>query len=197
METLKTIIGEVYFYILDGVVFNVLSYSNGDTCVRKGVSAVTDADKEVLVPSFTVKKDRKTTTYYLSNLISDGDKYDGASFTKHPDAEIGGGENINTYYNTLCKEQIKNAIKGKPAADFDFFNGNKKLLGIPEFMISGAEGYTVTGVSQITFTKAEFDKAKKEVAQSEALKAADSKAREFGYKVTLEAEDITVEEISE
>ena len=196
MEALKTNIGEVYFYILDGVVFNVLSYSNGDTCAKKGVSAVTDADKEVLVPSFTVKKDEKTTTYYLSNLISDGDKYAGGSFTKHPDTEIGGGENINTYYNTLCKEQIKNTIKGRPAADFDFFNENKNLLGIPEFMISGAEGYTVTGVSQITFTKAAFNTMKEEVVKSEAWKAGNSRANDFGYKLTTKEENLTVSKLS-
>lgn len=202
MESLKTNIGEIYFYIKNGVVFNVLSYNNGvDSCVRKGVSAVTHDDKEVLVPSFTVVKKisnekSATTVYYLSNYISDGDTYASGTFSKDESVKPGAGEGINTYYTTLCKEQIKSAIKGRPAADFEFFNKNKNLLGIPEFMISGAEGYKVTGVSQITFTKADFNTMKEEVVKSEAWKAGNSRANDFGYKLTTEEEDLSVAKLS-
>jgi hypothetical protein len=207
MESLKTNIGEIYFYIKNGVVFDVHSYNDGDECVRKGVSAVTSQDKEVLVPSFTVtekisdgdeEEEEKTvtTTYFLQNFISDGDTYSNNKFAKDESVNPGGGEEINVYYKTLCEEQIKNAIKGKPAADFEFFNNHKELLGIPPFMLTNTDVYTVTGVDTITFDENYFNTTKESVVKSEAWKAGNSRANDFGYKLTTKAEDLSVSKLS-
>ena len=52
-------------------------------------------------------------------------------------------------------------------------------------MIAG-KGYTVTGVEQITFNSSYLTTLKDKIVKDEVKKAADSKADEFGYKVTSE-----------
>jgi hypothetical protein len=205
MESLKTNIGEIYFYIKNGVVFDIHSYNDGDECARKGVSAVTSQDKEVLVPSFTVtekisdgdeEEKTVTTTYFLQNFISDGDTYSNNKFAKDESVNPGGGEEISVYYKTLCEEQIKNAIKRKPAADFEFFINHKELLGIPPFMLTNTDVYTVTGVDTITFDENYFNATKESVVKSEAWKAGNSRAKDFGYELTTEEEDLSVAKLS-
>ena len=202
MQTLYTIVNKVYFYINGGIVFNISSDDNGDECAKKGVSAITDVNKQVLIPSFTVSKDGNTTKYFLDEFISDGDKYENNKFEKHEhtkvgEKEIGSGKTIQNYYEALCNENYKNAIAYRPSADFDFFNKNKYLLNVPMFMLS-SEGYTIAGgVNQIEFTEAKFNETKNEVVQSEAYKAAQNKAKQFNYKVTSTQEQLTVEKITE
>jgi hypothetical protein len=50
-------------------------------------------------------------------------------------------------------------------------------------MIQG-EGYTVTGITQITFNESYFNTVKNEVVQEQAYNSAQNVANRFGYKVT-------------
>ena len=197
MEALNTNLGEIYFYIKSDVIFDIKPYDNGDSCAKKGVSAVTDGDKEVEVPYFTVKKDEVSTNYFLTNFIADGDSNSNNTFRKHNDGE-GNGKTIYEYYQEECEEAVKNAIKSYPSEDVDFFTSHKDLLGVPLFMLTD-EGYTIEhgeGLEQIDVAS-NFDGYKEEIVQQEAWNAANLRAKDFGYKVTSEVEDLTVEKITD
>ena len=183
MINLTTFIGNVYFYIKDGVVFDILAYDNGDSCANKGVSG-TPNNKEIQVPSITVQHSSATesTTLYFLSLIKDGDKVSDGIFYKHNDGESS-DMTMSQYYESLCLEEIKKAIAIRPTYEFNDFNENLTILGIPLYMISG-QGYTVTGITQITFNETNFNNWKKEVVQDQAYTAAQNVANRFGYKVT-------------
>jgi hypothetical protein len=216
MEALKSTIDITYIYLNNNVIFKISPNNNGDPCAKKAVETVKSADTEVAIPYITVNGDK----LFLTNLIEAGDKYTASNgFTKHDDGNCSGitlddgndsgitlddgndsgitlddgncsGLTLSGYYTKLCEEQIMFAIKSKPTADFYFFNRNKNMLGIPLYMINGQA--TVTGIDQITFDKTYFDNLKNKVVQEEAWKAANNKAREYGYKVTSEVSGLTV-----
>lgn len=192
MESLKKTLDEIYFYIQNETIWKIASYNADESCAKKGVTAVTDESKEVLVPFIKVTKGGEETTYYLTNFISDGDKYTDGTFYKHEDLPIGGGKPISKYYSLLCEEEVKNSVLNNLKLDFDSFNDNKSYLGILEFMISGAKGYTVSGVDQVTFNETLFNSIKSTEVQSRAWKSANKTAKEYGYKVTLEKTNLTI-----
>ena len=192
MKALVTKIGEIYFYIQNGTIYKISSKNDDEECAKKGVETPT-ANTEVQVPSIVVTKDEKETKYFLVDYITSGDKYDNG-FTKHPHTKPAGGQSIAEYYKALCNEEIKKAIENNPTATYKIFENNKSLLGIPLFMIAG-EGYTVDGVDQITFNEEVYNSIKKPIAQKAAWDAADKKAREYGYKVTLPVTGLTITQI--
>jgi hypothetical protein len=199
MESLKTTIGTIFFYVENGIVFNISTVSDGKTHALKGVSGNLDTEKEALVPSFTVTKNDKTTRYFLTNFIDDGDSYESTVFKKDPHVDGGTVEEepatIPQYYKNLCEIQIKKSILERPTADFDFFDEHKEMLGIPLFMLNG-EDYTVSGVEQITFNESYFDNAKEDVVKSEVWKAGNGRAHNFGYELTTPKENLEVAELS-
>lgn len=177
----------VYYYIKDKVVYKISLYNDGDSCARYGVSSVTDANKECLIPFIKVRKngDTEDKTYYLDCYIEDGDKYDNNKFTKHSDKKNSQGESVNgdeikTYFENLCKAEIKDAVGKRPKADFQYFNDNKDLLGVPPYMIAN-NGYTVTGCNQISFTETDFKKYQKDYFNEWVQKEADELAELYGY----------------
>ena len=189
MEALKSTIDITYIYINNNVIFKISPNNDGDPCAKKAVETVKSADTEVAIPYITVNGDK----LFLTNLIEAGDKYTASNgFTKHDDGKYS-GMTLSKYYAKLCEEQIMFAIKSKPTADFDFFNENKNMLGIPLYMINGQA--TVTSIDQITFNKTYFDNLKNKVVQEEAWNTANNKAREYGYKVTAEVSGLTVTEL--
>lgn len=188
MEALKSTIDITYIYINNNVIFKISPNNNGDPCAKKAVETVKSASTEVAIPYITVNGDK----LFLTNLIEAGDKYVSSIFKKHEDGKYS-GLTLSEYYAKLCEEQIMLAIKSKPTADFNFFDKNKNMLGIPLYMISGQA--TVTGIGQITFNKTYFDNLKNKVVQEEAWNAANNKAREYGYKVTSEVSGLTVTEL--
>lgn len=205
MKALDTTIGTIYFYIKDKIVFDIKGYDNGDACAKKGVSAVTDSDKEVAIPSFTVTPTSgETIKYFLIAYIVDGDMYkDNAFFHHDAKHEFGGnfdGENdyvtVINYYSNECLKAVQETIKNNPKEEYDYFNKNKNIFGIPPFMFAN-NGYTVDGVGQIDLTEENFDHWKSQVVQNEAYKSAQAKAKEFDYKVTSKVEGLTVEKTTE
>ena len=184
MVTLKTSLGTIYFYIKDSVIFNISSNNNGDVCAKKGVSGGGDIQPdEVKVPFIEVTETNTSiiTNYFLTNLISDGDAYSSDTFYHHCDE--GTAKTIPQYYEQLCKEQIVKSIINNPTKEFDYWSTHKQYLGIPMWMIKG-EGYTVSGITQITFNESYFNTVKNEVVQEQAYNAAQNMANRFGYKVT-------------
>lgn len=191
MKALVTKIGEIYFYIQDGTIYKISSKNDDEECAKKGVETPT-ANTEVQVPSIVVTKGEEKTKYFLVDYITNGDKYDNG-FTKHPHTKPAGGQSIAEYYKALCNEEIKKAIENNPTATYKIFENNKSLLGIPLFMVAG-EGYTVDGVGQITFNEEVYNSIKKPLAQKAAWDAAEKRAKEYGYEVTLPVEDLTIKE---
>lgn len=189
MKALVTKIGEIYFYIQDGTIYKISSKNDDEECAKKGVETPT-ADTEVQVPSIVVTKDEEETKYFLVDYITSGDKYNNG-FTKHPHTKLAGGKSIAEYYKALCEEEIKKAIENNPTASYKLFENNKSLLGIPLFMIAG-EGYTVNGVGQVTFNENVYNSIKKPFAQNAAWEAANKRANEYGYEVTLKVKDLTI-----
>ncbi len=205
METLKKTLDDVYFYVYGETVYGVKSYiednyNEDSNCILKGVETVTTPEKEAKVPYFVVTEGGTSTTYYLYDFIKNGDVFSQTDQTFYKCPCIKGGGltvTIQKWYTALCEEQVKNAIKGRPTADFEFFNKNKELLGVPEFMLN-FEGspYTVTGIEQVPFNVTNFDKIKADVVKSEAWKAINSRAKDFGYELTTEEEDLSVAKLS-
>ena len=196
MEALNTSLGEVYFYIKNGLIFDIKNYDNGDECAKKGVSSITNSDKDVAVPFFKVTEteSQEITNYFLTNFITDGDSYSDGSFYKHND-ESQNAISIYKYFEKRCEETVKAAIKNYPQEELNFFKKNKNVLNIPPFMIKD-NGYTVSSeVSQINLDT-KFNTWKKEVVQQEAWNAANNRANSFNYKVTLNVEELTVEKKS-
>jgi hypothetical protein len=176
----------VYYYIKDKVVYKISLCDDGDTCARYGVSSVTDTNKECAIPFIKVRKNEATEDeiYYLDCYIEDGDKYNN-KFTKHSDETTEGGESVDgddipTYFENLCKAEIKDAVGKRPKADFQYFNDNKDLLGVPPYMIAN-NGYTVTGCNQISFTETDFKKYQKEYFNERVQKEADTLAELYDY----------------
>ena len=184
MISLKTSLGNVYFYIKGTVIYKISSKDDGTSCAYKGVSGNPSSDNEVVVPQIIVTNNETSaeTTYYLTNLISVGDEYSANTFIKQSCESSVAPIAVKEYYEQLCEEQIKKSIINNSTKEFDYWNEHKNLLGIPMWMIKG-EGYSISGANQIDFKDTYFNDLKKEVARDQAYNAAENIAKIFGYKV--------------
>jgi len=185
MKNLSNVLKDKYYYLKNGVVYDILSTKNDD-CGRLGVSGDSITSDEVKIPYITVKKDGEEDEYYLflDTYIEIGDTY-GTEFKKTSCGET--DKSLSAYYYDECVKEIKRQIRINPTAEFKLFNDVKTLLGIPPFMIKD-NGYTITGATQIDFTEDNFNAYKKAVVEEEALTAANNKANEYNYNAT----DVTV-----
>lgn len=169
------------YFVKDNVIFEIHSgSSSSDPCAK-----CADSIKANL-PSFTVKDSAgKENTMYLDIYIKDGDKYVSNKFKKtiHTDTET--EMTFQEYFKALCEDEIYNGVLNHFDKNFTWFNTHLNALGVPMYMITG-QGYTVTGVQQITFNETYLNNLKDKIVKDEVKKAADSKADEFGYKVTSE-----------
>jgi hypothetical protein len=188
MKNLSNVLKEKYYYLKNGVVYDILSTKNDD-CGKLGVSGNSPTADEVKIPYITVKKDGEEDEYYLflDAYIEIGDTYNTESneFKKTSCGEE--DKTLPTYYYDDCVKEIKRQIRINPTAEFKLFNDVKTLLGIPPFMIKN-NGYAITGATQIDFTETNFNTYKKAVVKEEALTAANNKANEYNYEAT----DVTV-----
>lgn len=187
MKNLSTELKDKYYYLKNGVVYDILS-TKIDDCGKLGVSGDSPTADEVKIPYITVKKGNETPYYlFLDPYIEAGDTYDSETkaFKKSSCGES--DKTLGTYYNEECVREIKNQIRVNQTADYALFNSVKTMLGIPPYMIKN-NGYTITGSTQIDFTEANFDTYKSAVVKEEALNAANAKANEYNYKAT----DVTI-----
>ena len=169
------------YFVKDNVIFEIHSgSSSSDPCAK-----CADSIKDNL-PSFIVKDSAgKENTMYLDIYIEDGDKYVSNTFKKTIHSETEKEMTFQEYFKELCEKEIYNGVLSHFDKNFTWFNKHLNALGIPLYMIAG-NGYTVTGVEQITFNSSYLTTLKNKIVKDEVKKAADSKADEFGYKVTSE-----------
>ena len=181
MRNLSDKLLEKYYYISNNTVYDV-KYGNKGDCAKKGVSAITDAQTQVLIPCITVKKGNKTEKLFLDNLIDIGDTYDSSTskFTKNQCKYS--GKTLSEFYESECEDVIKEKIESNPSRTYALFNDVKSSLGIPLYMIKGA-GYTITGATPIEFTEEYFDGLKKDVVEKQMKLVAEAKANEYGYEI--------------
>ena len=190
MKNLSTELKDKYYYLKNGVVYDILS-TKIDDCGKLGVSGDSPTADEVKIPHIKVKKGNETPYYlFLDPYIEAGDTYDSETkaFKKSSCGES--DKTLGVFYNEECVREIKNQIRVNPTASYELFNDVKTMLGIPPYMISG-NSYSITGSTQINFTEAKFDEYKGAVVEEEALKAANAKANEYNYKAT----SVTVEKL--
>ena len=187
MKTLSASYISQFYYVKTGIIFNIKEYDDGDPC------AIDSNSISGNIPSITVTNTgvtpSKTEKLYLDVYIEDGDTYSSNAFKKTIH-KLSGGETpaetsktFQAYYEDLCEKEIENGILTNIDKDYDWFKRNLYALGVPKFMIKG-KGYTVTGVSQIDFTKAYLTAKKNKVVQEEVQNAANKRAAVFDYKVT-------------
>lgn len=188
MKKLNSSVSERYAYAKNGVVFDIKTYDNGDSCVI----AITSDN----VDNITVNGDK----LYLDSYIEDGDKCvedtNKFSFTKtghkvNPEKDI----KFSDYYVSLCLQEMKDNIIGNKDKDYTYFANNLSMLGIPEWMFKD-NGYTIEDseesdtFEQIEFTQELYKSLKEEGVIDLALKAAKDKAKPYGYNVTNTTLDI-------
>lgn len=187
MKTLSTSYISQFYYVKTGVIFNIKEYDDGDPCATDSNSISGN------IPSISVTNTgvtpNKTEKLYLDVYIEDGDTYSNKEFKKTIH-KLSGGETpaetsktFQKYYEDLCEKEIENGILTNIDKDYDWFTNHLDVLGVPKFMIKN-KGYTVTGVTQIDFTKAYLTTKKNKVVQEEVQNAAEKRAAVFDYKVT-------------
>lgn len=195
MDTLSTSYIKQYYYVNDGVIYDIKGYGkDNDVCV---INSDKVKDK---IPYVEAQNGTDATTkkkYYLDIYIEDGDTYnkkEGDQQTPNGmfKKTIHGGEEEESvsfpeYYKTLCLEQIKKTVLLNFDKDSEWFMDNISKTGVPEFMISGA-GYSITAstaIDQIDVLSTDEKLAtyKETIAKEEVIKAAKVRAESLGYEL--------------
>jgi hypothetical protein len=187
MEQLKKDYLKQYYYVNNGVIFNIKKYDDGDDC------AIYSEDIKDNIPYITVKKQvqegetSEPYKLYLDIYIADGDDYAENTFKKkiHPTEGTTSKVTFQEYYKTLCENEVYLNVLRYFEKDFTWFSKNLNVLGIPMYMISG-QGYQVTGIKQIQFDASYLSTLKDTIAKEETKKAAEKTAKSLGYKLTSE-----------
>ena len=101
MENLSVTSRKKYYFVKDGIIFNILTSYNGlDSCAIPA-----GGDATVKTPSITATTNKgDETVYYLEVLIEDGDTYsedDGFKKTIHGSEET--NSVFDLYYKDLCE----------------------------------------------------------------------------------------------
>jgi hypothetical protein len=158
--------GDKYYFVKNGVIFDMSYNNSGDTC------AILASDIKDDLPKIRVQSGGTTYTYYLDCYISRGDTYDSNSgFTKTIHGEVNNGEepslSFTDYFLSLCEEQIKDSVSNYTDKEYEDLKDRPDLLGIPKYILSGnSSDYSVSGENGtkigIGFIKDDFTKYKKE-----------------------------------
>ena len=204
MDTLSTSYIRQFYYVSDtGTIFDIKGYGrDGDVCV---IDSATIKDK---IPYIQVQKGTDATTkkkYFLDNYIEDGDTYNmkegdqqtpNGMFKKKIHAKTSANEkyvSFPAYYKQLCEKQVKKAVLSNFDRNSKWFMDNLEMLGIPQYMISGA-GYSITAstaISQIDvlINDTKLTAYKKTVAEEEVTNAAKVMAESLGYELVEKKTD--------
>ena len=214
MIKLNTTSTKQYYFIKDGVVFDIASsYDGFDRCaIERGGGVNDDSLPSIYVEQYRGDNLISTTSYYLDTLIKDGDTYKKESgesekpvfkHTKHsaenPDSAEA-SEEFYDYFIELCEEEIGKTIINNPSRDFEYFSSNLDKLGVPLYVIEGT-GYNVynskgsaTKKAQITFDEEAYKEYKKKGVLEKVYDSANNEAKKYSYKITNDTE-IKIEEI--
>lgn len=158
-------------------IYDIKSYSSTtDTCVL-----ITEENSPKIILSDT---SGTTIDKYLDAYICDGDAYSGGTFHKR----VYSGGNVYVefpeYYRMLCEDEIK---KNTLNYSFSALNGNKNLLGIPLWMLSGQTEYSISGetVEQIDFNKEYYDSSKTDAVEQMIYENALKTAHQYGCDLNI------------
>lgn len=189
MNTLSTSYIQQYYCVKDNTIFEIRGYSSDDVCEHSADSISGN------IPSITVTRtsDSNVQTLYLDIYIKDGDTYSDNIFKKTIHKSAGSEESklFGEYYTELCQKEIDFAISTNFDKDWEWFERNLNVLGVPKFMING-QGYTISSncnVSQITFNQTVLNDAKDRIAKDEVTKAAKKRAESLGYDLVEKKSD--------
>ena len=205
---------KLYYFIKDNVIFNIAPNNpNNDPCAIP-LGGGTDDEK---LPSLTVQyndgiNQTKNITYYLTDLIADGDKKtttQGTCIFKKTIHET--GETLTSYVESLhdeCINTIKNIIKTYPNVSNDFLRTKIKQK-LPAFMYveyidaqHTQKQYNITSSTEITnvtniqidiLNDQLIDNLKIETTQEEIYKIATNKANQFGFNLTKPSNPTEIE----
>lgn len=184
MKKLNGSVSEKYAYVKNGVIFDIKTYDNGDSCAVK--MSVDNVD------SITVDRNK----LYLDSYIENGDAYADGKFKKRIHSEDANEEIVVTlteYYKMDCEADIASALVEQYYNTYGDFTNNLSMLGVPEYMIVQG-GSTVTPESvQVNFTESYYNDTKLNEVKKRVLQAAKDTANHYGYK--LLTNDINIEKI--
>ena len=140
------------YFVKDNVIFEIHSGSSSSDPCAKCADSIKGNLPSIIVKDNSITRQGYTgDTLYLDIYIKDGDKYVSGKFKKTIHSSSGETEmTFQEYFKKLCEDEIYNGVLNHFDKDFTWFNNHINALGVPLYMISG-NGYTVTGVEQITF----------------------------------------------
>jgi hypothetical protein len=188
MKKLNSAVLERYAYAKNGVVFDIKTYDNGDSCVI----AITSDN----VDNITVNGDK----LYLDSYIEDGDTYADSKFHKTAHNEEASGETtvtLTNFYKSECEAEIAKALIGQYYNTYEDFSKDLSMLGVPRYMIKQGGDTVVPATIQIDFTEDYYNAVKMNEVKSLVLQSAKNTANHYGYKLTKPAkeEELEIEKI--
>ena len=191
MKTLSTEPIKQYYFIKEGVVYEISKKNNpDDECC---ISYEELKDKLPKVSATTGSEEPKV--YYLDYLIKDGDTYDGDKFEKTIHSSSDSAFTFTEYYTEICMNYIEEAVKEYFDKDAEFFNEHKNVLNVPEWFVDSA--YTVNpDFCQFIITDNSLEEIKTSILQKVAFTSANNALDKYGYKLSSpsSADEIEVEE---
>ena len=205
MNTLKTKEIKRYYFVKNGVVFDIKSSNpKNDQCafLASGVTITENKDGEGKVTGYSFDEstanvpyikvvnddlpdsaETKTQFYYLDCFIKDGDAYQNGEFKKtiHNESEEEETMTMDKYYEGIVNDEVVNVIKRYFEYDYDELSENLISFGIPAYTLKDS-GYTVSGFEQIHFTEDYVDYAKHKIVFDEVMNASNKVLKYFKYK---------------
>lgn len=196
MISLNKIVVKKYAYVKNGVIFDIKTSDNGDSCVVQ----IT----EETVPYVTVDGVK----LYFNGYIEDGDTYN-SGFTKtvhNADKSKEESLTYQEYYRNLCEENIADSIINNYTLTYKDFSdaidgssrSSSRLFGFPTWMFV-QDPTPVTGIEKIDFTEEYYNNAKENRIKELALQAASNTTNKYGYRLNRPetVEDLEIEKIED
>jgi hypothetical protein len=190
MKKLNSSVSERYAYAKNGVIFDIKTYDNGDSCAV----AITSDNVDYI----TVNGDK----LYLDSYIEDGDIYSESKFKKTVHNEETSGESTVTlteFYKLDCEAEIAKALIGQYYNTYEDFSSDLSMLGVPTYMIKQGGDTVVPASIQVNFTEDYYNTVKMNEVKKLSLQSAKDTANHYGYKLTKpeNAEELEIEKIEE
>ena len=190
MKKLNSSVSERYAYAKNGVVFDIKTYDNGDSCAV----AITSDNVDYI----TVNSDK----LYLDSYIEDGDVYADSKFKKTVHNEEASGESTVTlteFYKLDCEAEIAKALIDQYYNTYEDFANDLSMLGVPTYMIKQGGDTVVPATIQVDFTENYYNTVKMDEVKKLALQSAKDTASHYGYKLTKpeKAEELEIQKLED
>lgn len=180
----KTPPSSLFAYVKNGVVYDLSNTYREDSC-RVEIN-------ETNSPKFTVTTNegdstQKVETFYLYDLIENGDTYDSEhnTFYKtiHSGDESVSAYTFNEYFHDSCEDEIKRTLISRYGSRYDYFTEKLSRLGVPTYMlsISGDSKYELSGVLSISFNEDDYNGLRKQAVAENIVQTAMECANKYGF----------------